>query len=140
VVSVAPFTVKAEFLPVSPDGHSLAFAEGDDKKVRARVIPLDGAGLTVTMPYEVNGGFEPLGWHHDGRSFIGVPMNNLGTVFEPRPYEIWRIPVDKSPRQPLGISGTNIIYGSMSPDGRAVAYSTQAFASELWMLKPTDGH
>jgi hypothetical protein len=54
--------------------------------------------------------------------------------------ELWRRPLDGAPAEPLGITGTNMIYVTVSSDARRIAYSTQTFGQELWLLKPVDAN
>jgi trimethylamine:corrinoid methyltransferase-like protein len=53
--------------------------------------------------------------------------------------ELWRVPLDGSGAQSMGLSAPGMIYVSLAPDGRTVAYGTATFSRELWTLSPTSG-
>ena len=135
--SSAPWDIGSN-LYVSPDGHSLAFVEASSDQGRVRVIPLDPDGLSVPMPFESDE-CALHGWHPDGRSVIETRTNDNTERDDPEHDQLWRVPLDGSSMEPLGVFGSNLLYASLSPDGRRVAYGTEIFGAELWLLRPNNG-
>jgi len=81
----------------------------------------------------------------DGADWIDWLAGSDGSLFEthapshpegPPEDELWRLPLDGAPPEPLGITGTGIFYASVTRDRKRIAYSTQTFGQELWLLKP----
>jgi hypothetical protein len=138
-VNIAPVSARITLFLGSDNGLStpsrwcsLLFCEGP-VGAPIHVIPLvpavagsdrrkvDGEGL--------------LGWWSDGSLFeIRAPSHPEG----PPQDELWRLPLDGSPPEPLGVTGTNIVYASVTSDGKRIAYNTQTWGQELWLLKPLE--
>jgi serine/threonine protein kinase/Tol biopolymer transport system component len=122
---------------VSPDGQSLLFCEGHEEPSPIHVIPLGPRGLSVVLPASRAESEALLGWWPDGTLFeTRMPDHPVGLA----PNELWRRPLDGTPPQPLGVSGPGIYYASAALDGKRIAYVTQTFGQDLWLLKPTEGH
>jgi Tol biopolymer transport system component len=119
---------------VSPDGNSIALDESRGDKRRHTILGLDGrdrqAGLDAVGVM--------MGWDPDGRHLIEVRWESR----QSGPFmhnELWRVPLDGSGAQSMGLSAPGMIYVSLAPDGRTVAYGTATFSRELWTLSPTSG-
>ena len=123
---------------VSPDGHSLAFCEGLEHPAPIHIMPLHPNGISLTRPAKAEGeGL--LGWWPDGRSLLET--RTPGPDEPTSSVEICRLPLDGTTPERLGVTGTNIVYASIAPDARRIAYSTQtSFGSEVWFLKAQIPH
>jgi serine/threonine protein kinase/Tol biopolymer transport system component len=134
IYSASPLTIGTYFY-VSPDGHSLAFGEGDGAKGRLRIVPLDTAGRSVTGT-KMEPDWVLEGWCADGRSVL--ESRTIKSPNEPDSEQLCCVPLDGSPMRQIGVSGAGMYYASVSPDGTKVAYSTAAGGQALWLLKPSD--
>jgi serine/threonine protein kinase/Tol biopolymer transport system component len=123
---------------VSPDGHSLVFCEGHDEPSPIHVIPLSPQGLAMVRPASRDIQEAMYGWWPDGTSLLENRVSR--SPYDPPANELWRLPLDGSRPEPLGITGTGIVYASVAQGGRRIAYSTQTWGQELWLLKPASLH
>jgi Tol biopolymer transport system component len=119
---------------ISRDGHWLAFCDRDQHGP-IHVVPLSTSGPARTLP--VSAAASLLGWWPDGSL---LEVHELTDSRRSSRVELWRRPLDGAPAEPLGITGTNMIYVTVSSDARRIAYSTQTFGQELWLLKPVDAN
>jgi len=117
---------------VSPDGNSLLFCEGHDESSPIYIIPLNPRGLSIVRPASNVRGEALVGWWPDGSLF---ETRRASHPDGPVQDELVRLPLSGAP-EPLGIKGTNILNASVTLDGKRIAYSTQTWGQELWLLKP----
>jgi Tol biopolymer transport system component len=116
---------------VSPDGRSIALGESRAGKPRHTLLGLDGKELQPGL----NAVGVLMGWDPDGHHLIEV----RGEARQAGPFmqnELWRVPLDGSAPRSMGIAAPSLIYASLSPDGRSVAYGSATFREELWTLAP----
>ena len=93
----------------------------------------DPGGLELVLPASKVDGEALVGWWPDGSLFeTRTPSHHFG----PSEDELWRRPLNGSPPEPLGVTGTGIVYASAAQDGKRIAYGTQTWGQELWLLKP----
>jgi serine/threonine protein kinase/Tol biopolymer transport system component len=122
---------------VSPDGQSLAFCEGpveghQDQQAPIHILPLGAHGRSLSRPASAALGEALIGWWPDG-SLLEI-RNAAGGM--PNLYDLWRLPLDGTSPEPLGVTGPGILYASASTDAKRLAYSTETWGQELWLLKP----
>ena len=94
--------------------------------------------LSLTRPTSGAESEGLLGWWPDSRSLLETRA--AGPDEPPSLAELWRLPLDGTTPQRLGVTGTGIVYASIAPDARRIAYSTQTFESEVWLLKAEMPH
>jgi len=134
-IHVAPSGDQIGSFYVSPDGRSLVFCEGHDEPAPIHVIPLSPGGLELVLPASKADGEALAGWWPDGSLF---ETRNPSHPAGPSVAELWRRPLNGSRLEPLGVTGSGIIYASVAGDGKRIAYGTQTWGRELWLLKPND--
>jgi Tol biopolymer transport system component len=129
---------------VSPDGHSIACAQGDPstRTVALMVLPLDGGAPKALLRTREPGVFSSWRWMPDGRSILAQKRVPGGTD------ELWLAPLDGEPHR-LSVDLRN--WGGdggdfdLSPDGQRIAFVALAGAhgAEVWALEhflpPTGG-
>jgi Tol biopolymer transport system component len=134
LVQAASGQVIDAYVHVSPDGRSLLLierAEEDGPNGSIRVIPLQPGGLSIRMPRQDLGMI--LGWHPDGRSVLAVrDVNDPQLLVEG---ELWRLSLSTNTRSSLGLRSASLVYASMAPDGRRLAYQSGTFSREVWLLQ-----
>jgi Tol biopolymer transport system component len=120
-----------ESIFVSPDGRSLAFVEEHAGGRELVLLPLDARGPATRPP--VRALDKLAGWHQDGKSVLEARM-----TVQSLQNELWQVPLDGRPERSLGLRSRLMLYLSVSPDGRQVAYSSLGSRARLWLLTPTD--
>ncbi len=96
-------------------------------------MPLHPSGISLTKPASKAEGEVLLGWWPDGRSLLET--RSPGPDEPSSSAEFCRLPLDGTTPERLGVTGTNIVYASIAPDARRIAYTTQTLGSEVWFLK-----
>ncbi len=111
-------------LALSPDGEQLAFlaATGAEGDWRLLVIPVaGGAALEVLQPGGAIGGLE---WTRDGRSILFSQPDGL-----------WQVSLSGGAAQKLDVSRPAEAGLSLHPDGRRLAFTTEAQKLEIWVME-----
>jgi hypothetical protein len=76
-----------------------------------------------------------MGWDPDGRDLVEVRFESR----QSGPFmqnALWRVPLDGSAAQSMGVAAPGMVYASLAPDGRRVAYGAATFGKELWTITP----
>jgi Tol biopolymer transport system component len=121
---------------ISPDRRWRAFCEGPTPSP-IHVVPLNSDAEPMILQVSAFPSEALLGWWPDGSL---LEIRGSTDPSQTSQEELWRRPLNGAPAEPLGVSGTNIIYLSVAPDAKRVAYGTQTFGQELWTLKPVRPH
>lgn len=115
---------------LSPDGRRLAFAI-DEESNDVWIYDLE-RGSSTRVTFRPDREFAPL-WTPDGKRLI--------FTLEQPVYDLYWKPVDgNSPDEPLLATGFDKIAGSVTPDGKLLAYSEHSTKTgfDLWLL-PLEG-
>ena len=111
----------AEVSPVwSPDGSEIAFRwDGDETRPRGIYRKRIGEG-NVTLVYDNEGGDDhPVDWTFDGKYLIV----KTGTLLMSEFSDLWAVPLDGGERVSLVIDPGMDLNGTVSMDGRWLAYT-----------------
>ena len=117
------FTTGDEFSPVwSPDGRSIAFSWDNRGIPFLHKIVLDGAGSPESIVAPSGGVQIPNEWLRDG----SVLYQDISPATN---YDLWLLPRQGKPRSLLATK-FNETLGTLSPDGRWLAYVSDELGSE----------
>jgi Tol biopolymer transport system component len=116
VPSKLTFNAGSDIFPVwSPDGSRIAFASVRDGPPQLYAMNADGAG-SETLLLESNLPKVPSAWSHDGKLLVH-------TVVDPKTGgDIWVLPLADPRPSPVLNTAADERYGTLSPDGRWLAY------------------
>jgi Tol biopolymer transport system component len=114
---------------LSPSGDMVAFKEGPEDAFRLKVQSLaDGTIRQLQNQFDVGGSFT---WSADGRSlFVTRPVPN-----DKLHNELWRLPVDGSPAERVGLASDGMGEIRLDAAGRRLVFSTGQAAGELWVME-----
>jgi Tol biopolymer transport system component len=115
---------------LSPDGRQLAFTVRSAKTIEVYLLHIGAAAPTkLPLPnFRPNARPQAM-WvaTQDALVLSGAFGEEQG---------IWRVPLKGDPPQRLKVDADGVVEARLSPDGRAVAYTTQSpRGRELWMLQ-----
>jgi Tol biopolymer transport system component len=119
------------WLAIAPDGRSIAITEGYDASARLAVVPLDGGPVRRIGASFVPKGNSPLAWSPDGRAIYAVSGREVTTV----PNTVWRVPLDGSAADSVGIASEEITELRLDPRGRQLTFASGSVAAELWVME-----
>src|SRR5688572_23876090 len=117
----------------SHDGGRVAFESVRSSSVTLSTLASSGDGVEETL-VESQAGMIPNDWSPDGRSLIYyVPSATTGT-------DLWVLPMDtRRPRLFLQTEA-NELWGQFSPDGRWVAFQSNATGRYEIYIRPFQAH
>jgi len=122
-------------LAVSPDGATLAFAQGTD----ILLLPTDGgpprtlANIQASQPGSIS-------WSADGRYlYIAAPLAGAAPPAAPT-HEIVRVDVARGHAEPMGIAGEGLTRLSLDPKGHWMAYVSGRPHGEIWKMERAPSH
>src|SRR6185369_12131116 len=120
----------------SPDGARIVFTgPGESPPVKLFVKGVANAGAAVRIGASKNPNFAS-NWSADGGSIVSVRIDPANRN------DLWihRVSDDVDERLPFN-SAANDSHGRISPDGRWIAYDTDASGtSEVWVASFPSGH
>ncbi len=131
--------IDRRFVTLSPDGKQFACWERNRKTKWFGIvlIPTDGQQprqlikLHDPASTEVAGTPGGIAWMPDGQSivFAAKPDDHQKKM------DLWRVPVSGGEPQNLGALGEGVYNLAVSPDGKRLAYSTQDYKPEVWVME-----
>jgi serine/threonine protein kinase/Tol biopolymer transport system component len=118
---------------VSPRDGSLAFVKGGKGSGTLSAVGPDGRERRL-VTLEEKEGFGDIKWSADGTAVV-FTRARFSDKREERVPSLWRIDVDTATSEPLGLSVDGLRDLSLSPDGRALAFTEGWPAREPWILE-----
>lgn len=118
----------SNYVTISPDGKTLAFAQGPDihsKMPHILALPTDGGNPRVLAEGAIGGGYWLLQWTPDGESLL---------FYKNATKELWRASVRTGELTLVSKLPTEPNAGRISPDGRHFSYTLAGYVSEVWAL------
>ncbi|MBI3490199.1 MAG: PD40 domain-containing protein [Acidobacteria bacterium] len=125
----------ATYFAVSPEGRRIAVADKNDEAhwTALKVASISGELrelLRVQAPEDIASSFA---WTRDGVSLIIARTS--GRNPQAAQADLWRVPVDGSKPERLGLTMTEPTDLRLHPDGKQLAYVAGAYRAEVWVLE-----
>jgi Tol biopolymer transport system component len=119
-------------LAVSPDGATVAFAQGKD----IVLLPTD-SGPARTLPNIQASQPGSIAWSADGRwLYVATPLPDDPKSGTPS-HEIVRVAIADGHSQAMGVAGDGLVRLSLDPRGRWMAHVSGRSHGEIWKMERT---
>jgi Tol biopolymer transport system component len=119
-------------LAISPDGATVAFAQGKD----ILLMPTD-SGPARTLPNIQASQPGSIAWSADGRwLYVATPLAGDSGSGAPT-HEIVRAAIADGHAERMGVSGDGLVRLSLDPRGRWMAHVSGRSHGEIWKLERT---
>ena len=117
------------YFRLSPDGRHFAIRRRVSEKTYYGIVGVDGTNYRDVHIHESGGAFDVLAWSRDGKNLF------IESKEREDAWHILRAPVDGGRPEPTNINGTGTLQPiDVSPDGKRIALSSTANASEFWTM------
>ncbi|NKB89321.1 MAG: protein kinase [Acidobacteria bacterium] len=118
---------KSSFPVWSPDSRRIAYYLGDPTAPGIYSAPVDRSELPTLLLAQTESGFPlPIHWSPDGNSLLYVLSGNQFRSATVELNDLWLLPLDGSQPRELVATSAREIEGRFSPDGRWIAYESDA--------------
>jgi eukaryotic-like serine/threonine-protein kinase len=121
-----------QFVTVSPDGRSLAFArlrEFNSRTGHIYVVPINGGELVRLTSEEIN--VESLAWSPDGQQLLFPSAAAGGNT------SIWTIPAAGGAPAPVNLAGNNARELAVARQGNRLVYAQLTADHNVWRIPLT---
>jgi len=135
-------TASIASLSLSPDGRTLAFADGDRPPNVTRIATVSTSGGEIRELYRAAGAEElhmdyTMPWSSDGRYVVFLNFDAGANR-----YSLWRVPAaggePSRMELPLG-DPPGMRWLSLHPDGNRIAFNSRRFRGEIWVVENLPG-